>query len=678
MKLPVSMLRDLVTTSLTPEELGDLLTMAGFELEGIEEVGGQPVLDIKVVANRGDGLSALGLAREVLAKSPDGQPTDLYRSLTGRLGSGGVQGNRITIETDHCTRYACAIYDQVENGTSPAWLQARLTEAGQRPISLLVDLTNYVMLETGQPLHAFDLDKLAKERIVVRLAQAGETLTTLNGVDHKLQPNQMMICDANSPVAAAGVMGGAATEVSGTTTRMLLESAHFVNTSVRKTRKQLNLNTDASYRFERSVDPNGVVAALERFAELYTQITGKAASGPIEDLYQAPPVQTAITVRPDRVRRIWGMAIDTEEMRRYLGHLGFEVSGTDDALLVTPPTWRPDVTLEEDVIEEIGRVHGYEKIPESLPQGTTPRGGTFGLYSVIDTAKKTMLRCGLDQMISHSLRDASILDFNPERRVSVRNPHSPEMQFLRSSLLPGLAEAALKNGGRNLHLFEIGKVFVKGDYENDESPELGILICGEMQEPHFGQRKPPMADFWTLKGILEELGKLVRDDISFELPRLPDHRFHPTRQAGVMVDEGRLWVGTAGQIHPDYAEQLGLPEETYMAEIDLLVFFQNPDAEVKVKPISRNPAVKRDIAFVISKSVPYAEIQAAVDRACGELLEKQTLFDIYEGAGIEAGQHSLAVNLQLRKVGHTFTDEEANQVRDEVVQAIESLGGVLR
>lgn len=675
MKLPVTMLRDLVETALSADELGDLLTMAGFELEAMEDVGGQPVLDVKVMANRGDGLSALGLAREVLAKDPSSRPTDLYKELVAGHGATGQSGDRVTIETDHCTRYACSVYEDVENGTSPEWLQQRLTEAGQRPISLLVDLTNYVMLEMGQPLHAFDLDKLAGGRIVVRQARPGEKLRTLNGVDHVLQPNQMMICDAEKPVAAAGVMGGEETEVSSTTKRMLLESAHFVNSSVRKTRKQLGLNTDASYRFERSVDPLGVVSALVRFDELYQQVTGKSASGPIEDVFTRKPELVELMLRPERARRIWGMEISDAEMERYLTALGFKVK---PSFQIEVPTWRPDVRLEEDLIEEIGRVHGYEKIPELLPQGTTPRGGTFGLYNVIDTAKKTMLRCGLDQMISHSLRDASILDFNPERRVAVRNPHSPEMAYLRSSILPGLADAALKNGGRNLHLFEIGKVFVKGDYEIDESPELGILITGEMQEPHFGAKQVPQADFWTLKGILEELGKLVRDDISFELPRLPDHRFHPTRQAGVMVDEGRLWVGTAGQIHPDYAEQLGLSEQTYMAEIDLLVFFQNPDSEVRVHPISRNPAVKRDIAFVIAKDVAFAQIQQAVKEAAGDVLERHTLFDIYEGPGIPEGQHSLAMNLQFRKMGGNFTDEEANQVRDHVIRAIEALGGALR
>lgn len=667
------MLRAFVNTSLSSDEIGDLLTMAGFELEGIEN----DVLDIKVMANRGDGLSALGLAREILAKEPSAEPTGLYEQANKLHTAMAEAGSHIELQSSNCTRYACAIYLEAQNGQSPAWLQEVLTAAGQRPISLLVDLTNYVMLELGQPLHAFDLDKLEDERIVVRQAENGETLTTLNGQKHELKPNHLVICDGIRPVAIAGVMGGLDTEVGPQTKRVLLESAHFDASSVRKTRKELGLNTDASYRFERSVDPNGVVRALLRFDELYREITGAKGASQIEDVYPTKSASRSLSLRPERARMIWSMDISDVEMEGYLTRLGFKVN-TGSSFTVDPPSWRPDIMLEEDLIEEIGRVHGYEKIPDLMPSGTTVRGGTFGLYAVIDTAKKTMLRCGLDQMISHTLRDASILDFNPERRVIVRNPHSPEMQYLRSSLLPGLSDAAMKNGARNLRLFEIGKVFVKGDYEVDESPELSILISGSMQDTHFAQGNPPQADFWTLKGILQELGHLVHDDISFELPRLPDHRFHPTRQAGVMVDAGRLWVGTMGQIHPDYAEQLGLPEETYMAEIDLLVFFQNPDAELEVKPISRYPAIKRDIAFVINKSVPYADVERAISEASGSVLEKQALFDIYEGQGIAPGMHSLAVSIQLRKMDSNFTDEEANVIRDKIIEAIEELGGILR
>lgn len=681
MKLPISMLRDWVETSLTPQQLGDLLTMAGFELEGLEEVDGQPVLDLKVVANRGDGLSAIGIAREVLAKDQDAKPTALYeRAVLGfRNDEGTGLDANIAIETPSCTRYACRLFHQVVNGPSPVWLQTKVNEAGQRPISLLVDLTNYVMLETGQPLHAFDLDKLNGQQIIVRQAREGETLRTLNGVNHSLQSHHMVIADRDRAVALAGIMGGEETEVGPATQNMLLESAHFVNTNVRKTRKELNISTEASYRFERSVDPNGVVAALNRFAELYAEITGQRSVPGVRDLYPTKPIQHVVPIRLSRAKMILGIdTLDSAHLELSLSRLGFGVVGGPETYEVTVPTWRPDVTLEEDLIEEVGRVYGYEHIPESMPKGTTPRGGTFGLYSVIDTAKKTMLRCGLDQMWSHSLRDVHPLDFNPTRRVRVRNPHSPENAHLRNSLLPGLADAALRNGGRDVRLFEIGKVFVQGDYDIDESPELAILMTGNVRDPHWAQKNVTQSDFWTLKGMIEELSRLVRDQMSFGLPRLPDYRFHPTRQAGILVDEGRLWVGTMGQIHPDIAEDLGLPEETYMAELDLLVLFQNPDDSVVCRSISRNPAVRRDIAIVLPKSVDYAEVEEAIRSACGEVLEKQWLFDVYEGKGIDPGMHSLAIAMQFRKHGENFTDEEANAVRDRAIDALKPLGAALR
>lgn len=679
MKLPLSLLREYVTTPLNAQEIGDLLTMAGFELEDLTGEDESAVLDVKVMANRGDGLSAFGLAREILAKDPGAKPTDLYSKVSGRFDNATAgTSDRVTIETETCSRYACLVYESVVQQASPKWLEERLTQAGQRSISLVVDLTNYVMLELGQPLHAFDLDQLSGQKIVVRQAKSGEKLTTLNGVEHELKSHHMMICDSDKPVAAAGVMGGAETEFSDSTKRMLIESAHFNNSSVRKTRKELGLNTEASYRFERSVDPEGVLAALYRFAELYSQISGAPAPNEIIDLYPAKPKQVTIALRPARARKLWGMEILDNEMLTILQKLGFGVTPNSDTFEVIVPTWRPDVTLEEDVIEEIGRVYGYEHIPELLPQGTTPRGGVFGVTSIIDTAKKTMLRCGLDQVISHTMRDAHRLDFNPDRRVSVRNPHSPELQYLRSSLLPSLADAALRNGGKNVRLFEIGKVFVQGEYVIDESPELSILVTGDMQDQHFAQKASPQADFWTVKGIIEELGKLVGDDVQFALPRLPDHRFHPTRQAGIMVDSGRLWVGTVGQIDPDYAIEIGLPTETYMAEMDLLVFFQNPNTEVKLRQISRNPAVRRDIAFVIPTQVPYSEVESTIRAAAGPVLETVNLFDVYSGKGIEEGFHSLAISMQFRKMGENYTDAEANELRDKIVAAIQEIGGVLR
>lgn len=684
MKLPFPMLLDFVQTSLTADQVGDLLTMAGFELEGIEDVEGDPVLDIKVMANRGDGLSALGLSREILAKDASAKPTELYLKAVKGFEQGDEsapdagQKAKVSIETDQCTRYACRVFEGVENGDSPEWLQKRLRQAGQRPISLLVDLTNYVMLQVGQPLHAFDFDTLGGGQIIVRQARAGEKLQTLNGQDNDLQPHHMMICDATTPVAVAGVMGGAPTEVSEGTKTMLLESAHFVNQSVRKTRKQLGISTEASYRFERHVDPNFVVAALNLFLEHYRQITGKASLPGVVDVFPTPPIPVHVNVRMSRAELLLGMKIEAAEGRRYLEGLGFGVSGDGEPFAVQAPSWRIDIQLEDDVIEDLARVHGYENIPETLPKATMVRGGVFDLPALADHARVALLRCGLNQVMNHTLRGAHPLDFSDEWRLGPRNPHSPEINLLRDSLLPGLAETAVRNGARNLHLFEIGRVFLKGEYQIDESPEICILSTGELESPHWQGGEGPKADFFSLKGMVEELAAALGDHITFDYPRDPDRRFHPTRQSGVLLDQNRSWAGTIGQIHPDLADELGLPRETYMAELDLLVFMIHDNAEPQLKPISRNPAIRRDIAFLISSAVPWQEIQAAVTAAGGAELENHWLFDIYAGKGVPEGQHSLAVALQFRRMGENLNDEQANALRDQILEAVKSLGGVLR
>lgn len=684
MKLPFAMLLDYVTTNLTPEEVGDLLTMAGFELEGLEEVNGLPVLDVKVMANRGDGLSAWGLAREVLAKDPASQPTDLYRRAEARFpradASVALPDGLVTVESDACTRYAARLLQNVQNGPSPAWLADRMTAAGMRPISLLVDLTNYVMLELGQPLHAFDQDRLSEGRIVVRQARPGETLVTLNGEERELRTHDLVIADAERAVALAGVMGGASSEVSGSTRNVLLESAHFVNTSVRKTRRELNYNTESSYRFERSVDPAGVVAALNRFVDLYVDATGdEAAVVPgVIDHWPVPIEPPVVALRADRVGPTMGIEVTREEVRQDLERLGFAVSGDGAPFHVRVPTWRFDISREIDLIEEVGRVHGYERIGESLPQGTTPLGGIRGVPALMDQAREALLRSGFDQVISHTLRDRHPLDFHVDWRVRVRNPHSPEIAYLRDSLLPGLADAARRNGGRNLHLFETGRVFLQGEYQTDESPEVSFLSTGELFPAHWTGGTSAKADFYSAKGVVEAIASVIGIHVVFDHPRDPDPRFHPTRQAGVLTDGGRLWMGTVGQIHPEHASALDLPVETFMAELDLLVFASQPRDEMRLKQFSRNPAVRRDLAVMLDRDVPYAQVEAAVREAAGPDLERVWLFDVYAGQGIPEGKHSLALAMQLRRMGSNLTDSDANQVRDRVVLALEALGGQLR
>lgn len=675
------MLRDYVSTKLNAAQIGDLLTMAGFELEGIETVEGDDVLDIKVVSNRGDGLSVYGLAREVLAKDPGSTPTELYEMAHRRFpladeAQAEVKSKAaVEIETSDCLRYGCRVFADVPGGESPAWIQKRLRQAGMRPLGLLVDLTNYVMLEIGQPLHAFDLDKLDGAKIVVRKARAGEKLITLNGDQHVLNPDQMMVCDAARPVAAAGVMGGLDSEVGEGTSNVLLESANFLNTSVRRTRKQMNLSTEASYRFERSVDPELVIAGLNRVAMLLREAGAERCLVPgVIDVYPSPVRREQIRLRMSRTTRLLGMEISSSEARSYLERLGFDVSGEGEPFSVTPPTWRPDVVREDDLVEEVGRVHGYERIPDVLPHGATTLGGVFGRTALEDRLREALIRLGFVQTMSHDLRDRHPLDSPNLKAIGPRNPHSPETAWLRTSLLPSLADVARRNGGKDVHIFEIGAAFGEGPGGPFCARRLGMLSVGRVNPQDVPSPSAENADFWTIKGALSAALEAVGVEATFE-PDDSDPRFHPTRVATVRTGGARL--GFVGQIHPTVAEQCGLSEQMVMAALNLDLL--EPAAKrFGYKAISRNPAVRRDLAFLISKSVAFSRIEGALSAACGEVLEKQWLFDVYEGQGVPAGSHSLAVAIQLRKIGGNFTDEEANQVRERAVQALESLGATMR
>lgn len=675
MKFPLSMLRDLVETRLDAEALGDLLTMAGFELEEIEEVEGEPVLDINIMSNRGDAASVFGLAREVLVADREARPTALYQRLAARVPFGDEDQEAVRdlasvrVECDTCTRYACRVFEGVVNGPSPDWVQERLRKSGQRPISLLVDLTNYVMLEMGQPLHAFDLDKLPGGEIVVRRARPGEKLTTLDGIERTLRPSHMMICDATRPIAVAGVMGGADTEVDEHTTRCLLESAHFDPLSIRRTRKALDLNTAASYRFERYVDPEGVVAALNRFSELL----GQSGAGGVLDVYPAPPVREPVRVRLAKVSALLGVEVPEAEAQRGLSMLGFSLLTTEDGWLVTPPSWRPDVVREEDLVEEIARAYGYDHIPASPVEGKTTEGGPHGVLALVDGLREAALRCGFDQVMSHTLRDRHPLDRTADR-VLLRATPSPDAALLRNALLPGLADAASRNGGRDLHLFEIGRTFDQQGEEFLETRRMALLSQGALESAHPADPTPRQADFLSLKGVVESLATSVARPLEYQ--NGDDPRLHPTRQA-LLICSG-CSVGILGQIHPKVAAEANLPPSTFLVELDLDTWLTQPATPPRPARLSRNPAVRRDIAILVPKSVAYAQIEHAIAQAIPEVLERQWLFDVYEGKGIEPGFHSLAIALQLRAYGANLTDDEANAHRDAAVRALASLGAQQR
>ena len=549
-----------------------------------------------------------------------------------------------------------------------------------RPISLLVDVTNYVMLEVGQPLHAFDFDTLDEGRIVVRQARVGEKIQTLNGDEHELSPGQMMICDASKPVAVAGVMGGSATEVTGSTQTVLLESAHFLNTSVRKTRKQLGLNTEASYRFERSVDPDGVVAAMHRYVELVIAADPGASATQVIDVYPGKAVRHPMDLRVDRASMLLGMEITAGQADGYLSRLGFQTVLTGPSTIsVTPPSWRPDIVREEDLVEELGRIHGYDQIPEEPLRGTTPMGGPQGFELWTDCLRTGSLRAGLTQTISHSLRDIHPLDAptsSDRQRIGPRTPASPDTSYLRNSVLASLGDAARKNNTKEIQIFEIGRVFDQVGDTFVETANLGALLSGPIQTGSWSLSPSGTSTFFTLKGILESVLGSVGVFVRLEAPQDLDPRFHPTRQALILV--GTEVIGVIGQLHPDVAKDAGLVADTSGFELGLRAAYEQRNVALKLSSVSRHPSVRRDMSVLADRTVPYETIAATIASAVGDMLEKQWLFDEFAGQGIPEGKRALGIAIQLRKSDSTFTDEEANQVRDAAVAALAGIGASTR
>ena len=434
MRLSLEWLDQHAPTGMTADEAATTLTMAGLEVEETEESDLGPVLNIKVTPNRGDCLSVVGLAREMAAAAR--KPFIDAVAADTPIGGEAADLIQVTIEApDLCPRYAARVVRNVTIGTSPEWMQRRLSAAGMRPINSVVDVTNYVMLELGQPLHAFDLPLVRGSAIRVRRSAPGEAITTLDGAERPLAEGLLIIADAERPVAVAGVMGGADTEVGPRTTTILLESAHFDRKAVRRSSKALGLQTEASYRFERIVDPDGVVRALNRACDLIAELGAGALVEGVVDVYPGAAPARTVTLRLARVSQMLGFDLSVDEVRTSLQALGFEVTECEgEALAVQTPSWRPDVVREIDLIEEVGRVVGYERMPEKLPSGATTQGGDSDLGRQTTLAREVLVGAGLTEVVGHSLVAATPLDEDGGERVAIRTALSSELSGLRRSL----------------------------------------------------------------------------------------------------------------------------------------------------------------------------------------------------------------------------------------------------
>ena len=632
------------------------------------------ILHLDVTTNRGDCLSVLGVAREVAALY--GLPLTVTPTVLEESSEDAASLATVRIEdAKGCPRYLARVIDGIAVGPSPWWMRHRLLAAGMRPISNVVDVTNYVLLERGHPLHAFDLDRLGDHAIVVRKPRKGERILTLDGTDRLLEKDDVAICDAERPVAVAGIMGGSGSEVSDKTTRLLLESAFFEPLRIRRTAARLGLRTEASIRFERGADPDGVAAPAARAAELLAQVAGgRIARGTI-DVYPKPIARRPIRLRAARARALLGIEEDTETMGSRLRALGCSVEVSRTALRAIPPGWRPDLKIEEDLIEEVARLHGYDRIPERLPQGARS-GALTESQRRRRLARALLLGAGLSEAQTLSLLPPSVAArLGLDDAAVVSNPLSEEESVLRTSLIPGLLLAAHRNVARRVlpvRLFEIGTVFRRDGEGVHEELRAAWVMCGPAERAWHSTERG--MDFFDGKGVLEAfLDGLGVREWSIEAGAAVPFA-HPARSATVIAGDA---IGFVAEAHARLAASFDLPGRVVLAELALGgLLAERPG--VPAPAIPRFPAAGRDVAIVVPDGVSSAEVERTVRRAAGPLLESVSLFDLYRGEPIPEGYVSLAFSLTLRDAERTLTDADADVAIGRVAEAARAVGWTVR
>ncbi|MDQ6423014.1 phenylalanine--tRNA ligase subunit beta [Paenibacillus sp. LHD-117] len=649
------------------------------------------VLELDLTPNRSDCLSMLGVAYEVGAltgrevKLPDNRVLDAEAKTDGLVS--------VSVEAEEqCPHYTARYIKDVKIGVSPAWLQNRLMAAGVRPINNVVDVTNYVMLEYGQPLHAFDADRVLGGRIVVRMAREGETLVTLDDQERRLEPHMLVITDGREPIALAGVMGGASTEVTAGTVNILLESARFDGGTVRKTSRQLGLRSESSIRFEKEVDPANVIPALDRAAALIAQLADGLVTDGIVQAAAGQPKPAVVEVTLDRVNGYLGTELSSLEIRSILGRLQFAYEvGANDSFRIEVPARRGDITRAVDIIEEVARLHGYDNIPTTPIHGDVIPGSLTKPQAIRRELRKRLADSGMNEVISYSFTSPSRTELFPAlsegaRAVRLAMPMSEERSVLRTTLVAQLVETAVYNRNRkneSAALFEIGSVFHTDEETLTRLPQekhrFAALLTGNRTEASWNG-KAAAYDFYDAKGIVETIASVLGLDgkLSYE-PAQPEH-FHPGRTAAVVLETetGPQVIGYVGQLHP--ASQLEWElADTYAIELELGPVYEYADFDIVYRTLPRYPAMERDIAVVVNADVAAASLTEAASRTAGDLLESIRVFDVYTGERLGAGKKSVALSLVYRHAERTLTDEEVTAQHAEVVRILEqSFGAELR
>lgn len=640
------------------------------ELLGLNDV----VVEYEVTSNRVDCFSIVGIAREAAATFrkpfvlPEIKP----------VGNSENVKDMVSVEIkdkDLCKRYVGRVVKNIKMGPSPEWMQRRLSACGIRPINNIVDITNYVMEEYGQPMHAYDLDTISGNKIIVRRAAEGETFTTLDGQERKLDPSMLMICDAEKPIGIAGIMGGDNSKITDDVKTMLFEAACFDGTNIRLSGKKLGMRTDAQAKFEKGLDPNTAKQAIDRACELIEELGAGEVVGGYVDEYENENKPVTVGYDPVKINKLLGTDIAEKDMVEYFKMIDFEVDEVKKELTI--PTWRQDIHCLADVAEEVARFYGYDNIPTTLPTGSANGSLSFKLR-IENIARNVAEQFGFSEAMTYSFESPKVFEKlrieekNPLRDVIViSNPLGEDYSIMRTSTLNGMLTSLATNYNRrnkDVRLYEIANIYIPKALPLTELPDertqftLGMFGAG---------------DFFDLKGIVEEfLEKVGLKGLETYDPASQKPFLHPGRQANIVYD-GTV-IGYLGEVHPEVAETYGIGERVYIADIDMPEVVSRANFDMKYTGIAKYPAVTRDISMVMEKTIMVGQVEEVIRKCGGKLLENLTLFDVYEGSQIKEGYKSVAYSISFRASDRTLADQDVNTIMDKILKNLEKLGIELR
>lgn len=632
------------------------------------------VFEYEITNNRVDCYSVLGIAREAAAtfRKPFNPP------VVTETGNSEDVNDYIKVEVeakDLCTRYTARVVKNIKLAPSPKWMQQRLMTAGIRPINNIVDITNYVMEEYGQPMHAYDLDTIAGSKIVVRTAKDGEEFVTLDGQVRKLDSQTLVICDGEKAVGLAGIMGGENSMITDDVKTMLFEAATFDGTNIRKSTKRLGIRTDASGKFEKGLDPENALAAMNRACQLIEELGAGEVVGGVVDVYPNPVTRKRISFEPDKYNALLGTNVSREEMLQYFERLEVEYDKDANELII--PTFRQDLNRDADMAEEVARFFGYDNIPTTLPKGETTMGKVSFEQRIEDVAGEIAQFCGFSEAMTYSFESPKVFDklkLEPDssyrKTVVISNPLGEDFSVMRTLPLNGMLTSLATNYNRrnkNVKLYEMAKVYLP-DEDTEKLPEEKVMFTLGF----FGE-----GDFFTMKGVVEEfldrVGMRVKPVYN---PQAGIPFLHPGRQAA--IEYNGTEIGYLGEVHPDVADNYGIGEKAYIAVIDIPAVTELASFDRKFTGIAKFPAVSRDISMLVPKNILVGTIENIIEKRGGKLVENFSLFDIYEGSQIQEGFKSVAYTISFRAKDRTLEDKDITPVMDKILKDLSDIGIELR